>query len=319
MANVLFISPDFFNYYQNISNELNKLGYEVTWYNDRPSNSFISKAIIRMNKKMLKKKIDKYLDNILKENKDKDFAYVLFIFGQSFEKRHIKKIREAYPNAKFIYYAWDSIGAFPFIKELYTEFDVAYSFDDVDCEKYGFKFLPLFYSNQKIECETKYDCCAIQTIKVGKLENYEKIKSILPENVKMFSYLYLQSKLVYLYYRLKYKIFKKYKINDFKYKTLTREETNKISNESKVIIDCQMRNQIGLTIRTFEALHLKKKLITSNKNIMKYEFYTPNNIYIINDENKEKIPNEFFEKEFDDSFELSNNYSLENFVKQLLD
>ena len=80
-----------------------------------------------------------------------------------------------------------------------------------------------------------------------------------------------------------------------------------------------MKNQVGLTIRTFEALHLKKKLITSNKNIMKYEFYTPNNIYVIDENSENKIPNEFFESDFDESFALSTDYSLDSFVKKLLD
>lgn len=318
MANILFVSPDFFDYYKDISNEFKKMGHEVTWYNDRPSNSFIDKVIIRLNKKMLKKKIDKYLDKIIEENKNKKFDIVLFIFGQSFEKRHIHKLREANPNARFIYYTWDSIAAFPVIGELYSEFDVAYSFDDEDCKKYKMNFLPLFYSNEVIESEIKYDCCAIQTIKVGKLENFDNIKKSLPENVKLYSYLYLQSKLVYLYYRLKYKIFKKYKMKDFNYKKLSRKEANKISSESNVVIDCQMKNQIGLTIRSFEALHLKKKLITSNANIKKYEFYTPNNIYVIEDYKNINIPKNFFETEFDENYKLSENYSIENFAKNLI-
>lgn len=317
MSNILFISPDFFDYYKDISKEFERQGHNVIWYNDRPSNSFISKVIIRLNKKMLTKKIDKYVAKIIEENKNKKIDKVIIIFGQSFDKKHIRQIRESHKEAKLIYYAWDSIGSFPFIKNIYEEFDVAYTFDSEDSKNFNMKFLPLFYCNEKIECDNKFDCCAIQTIKVGKLENFEKIKSILPKEIKMFTYLYLQSKLVYFYYRLKYKIFKKYKLKDFKYKKLTREENNNISNQSKVIIDCQMKNQIGLTIRTFEALHLGKKLITSNKNIMNYDFYTPNNIYIV-DNLDENIPSNFFETEFDSSFELSSKYSLESFVKNLL-
>lgn len=318
MSNVLFICPDFFDYSQDIANELNKLDYNVVYYDDRPSKSLIDKIIIRLNKKMLKKKIDRYLDKIIEDNKNTKFDIVLVIFGQSFEKKHIKKLREANPEAQFIYYAWDSICNFPFIKELYTEFDKAYSFDDEDAKNYGMEFLPLFYSNKLEDSEIKYDCCAIQTIKVGKLENFENIKKSLPKDVKFYRYLYLQSKFVYLYFKFKYKAFKNYRMKDFHYKKLTRKEVNKISCESKVIIDCQMKDQVGLTMRTFEALHLNKKLITSNSNIKKYDFYTPNNIYIIEDYKNIEIPSDFFETGFDNAYALSCDYSIESFIKKLI-
>ncbi len=318
MSNILFICPDFFAYQKDISNELNRFGYNVTYYDDRPSKSLIDKIIIRLNKKVLKKKIDRYVNKIIEDNKYTKFDIVLVIFGQSFEKEHIQKLKVANPSAKFIYYTWDSVCNFPFIKELYLEFDKAYSFDDEDAQKYDMEFLPLFYSNKLENSEIKYDCCAIQTIKTGKLENFENIKKSLPRNIKIYNYLYLQSKLVYLYFKFKSKAFKKYKMKDFHYKKLTREEVNKITCESKVIIDCQMKNQVGLTMRTFEALHLNKKLITSNANIKKYDFYTPNNIYVIEDYENIEIPSDFFESKFDNDYSLSSNYSIESFIKKLI-
>jgi hypothetical protein len=36
----------------------------------------------------------------------------------------------------------------------------------------------------------------------------------------------------------------------------------------------------GLSLRFFEAMEFKKKLITTNKEIFDYDFYHPNNIYV---------------------------------------
>ena len=38
--------------------------------------------------------------------------------------------------------------------------------------------------------------------------------------------------------------------------------------------------QIGLTIRVFEALGAEKKLITTNTDIVNYDFYCEENIYV---------------------------------------
>ena len=50
---------------------------------------------------------------------------------------------------------------------------------------------------------------------------------------------------------------------------------------SKAVLDIVQEGQIGLTIRTMETLCLHKKLITNNKDIVNYDFYNKNNIFII--------------------------------------
>ena len=50
--NILLISVKFFNYEILIKHELEKMGASVTLFDERPSNSFFSKAIIRIKKEM---------------------------------------------------------------------------------------------------------------------------------------------------------------------------------------------------------------------------------------------------------------------------
>ena len=50
---------------------------------------------------------------------------------------------------------------------------------------------------------------------------------------------------------------------------------------AKTTLDVPYSPQQGLTTRSFEALGCKTKIITTNKNIVKYDFYNEANICIV--------------------------------------
>jgi hypothetical protein len=64
-----------------------------------------------------------------------------------------------------------------------------------------------------------------------------------------------------------------------------------------IILDITKQGQIGLTFRPFEALGLRKKLITTNVAVKDYEFYDPENILIIQP-GRIRLEKDFFEKPF---------------------
>ena len=121
-------------------------------------------------------------------------------------------------------------------------------------------------------------------------------------------------KYMQLVHRITYKKLEKY----FTLSSLNRDQCLDILKKSKAVIDCPIPNQNGLTMRTFEALALNTKLITTNKNIKEYEFYTENNIYVVDDET-EAIPTDFFIKPFDNNYRLDESYSIGSFVGKLMD
>ena len=88
-----------------------------------------------------------------------------------------------------------------------------------------------------------------------------------------------------------------YSNNDYS-KTYQYKDIAQYCSESRAILDIAHPLQTGLTMRTIEVLFgIGRKLITTNKDIINYDFYNENNILIINRENLE-IPKSFFEKEF---------------------
>ena len=70
---------------------------------------------------------------------------------------------------------------------------------------------------------------------------------------------------------------------------MDRNQTYEIFNRAKVVIDISLEYQSVLTMRTFEALAFRIKLITNNCNIKKYDFYNPNNILIFDNTTENTI------------------------------
>ena len=66
---ILFIGTSFFNIENKIIKSFENNGYEVDYYNDRPSNASIIKGLIKVNKKISRPINDMYFQKILKETK----------------------------------------------------------------------------------------------------------------------------------------------------------------------------------------------------------------------------------------------------------
>lgn len=313
--NVLLITPIFNNYYMDIINVLKKNNIDGKWYCDTPKLSLAEKIFCKINKKFFQKKIKKYINKIIKENDNIEYEKILLINGGNFSSNEIKELKQ-FIKGEYIFYAWDSVNNYPNFLDFLDLFDKKYSFDEKDCKEYNFEFLPLFYS-YKYNNEKLYDVCSIMTYNSNKCNNYNRVKYLLPKEIKRNEYLYLPNKLNFL----KNLIFKKdeYKyisIKDIHFKKISRSDAYDLMSKSTSILDCPRENQNGLTIRVFEALALNTKIITTNKLIKNYDFYCENNIFIV-DSNCKEIPTCFFKKPFDKSHSISEDYFIENFVKKL--
>lgn len=319
MANMLFIGPKFYNYHEVIKNGFEKVGFCVDYFDDRPDSSFMTKVLVRINRRLIRGKIKKYFNSILNKTNGKKYDVVFVLYGQSFDKNLMKVLKEQHPESRFIFYMYDPISSLPDRKEFVDVFDDCYSFDSDDCKKYGFKLVPLFYSFKNFEKkDIVYDACFISTMMPGKYsKSKEIIRQLSEHGYNVFTHMFIQSKLVYKYFKIKSKDFKKSKIKEFTFKRLSNTEMNNIISQSRYIIDCQKEGQSGLTIRTFEALSAEKKLITTNSNIKEYDFYRPENIYVF--DGHIDFDDIFFKKSFVPlSFEVKANYSIDSWVKKIL-
>lgn len=293
---VLYIGTPIFNYHKKIISEFEAHGYWVDYYNDRPSESSFVKGMIKVQKSLMNSLINKYFDKIMSETKDKNYDLVLIVNCKVFTLSMIKQLRDRQKSARFVLYMWDSLILYPNSKELIPIFDTAYSFDLEDCEKIEkLKFLPLFYCKEfeKIgqvqNSKFDYDIVSVCTAHPNR---YKTIRKLFPEleskGIRIFSYMFL-NKLQYLYNIVFVPEFKKAKRSEFKFTPLSESENLDVLKRSNTVFDMQHNKQSGLTMRTIETLGAKRKMITTNKNIKKYDFYNENNIFVIDENNLDKI------------------------------
>lgn len=323
--NILFFSPSFFNYEYRIKEKMEELGAIVDLFDERSIDKKFEKALLKIDPYIFQLKTNKYYLNIFKQIQYNNYDYILFIKCEMPSCKILKLYRNHFVNSKFCLYMWDSLKNIPHIHSKLKFFDSISSFDRHDCIKYTqIKFRPLFYCDEYIKSTNstnhKYDLAFIGTIHS---DRYKILKKILNQseklNLNIYIYPYLQSKFIYYVYKLIKKEFKDTKINDFKYDKISKNFILEILNQSNFIIDIQHPNQTGLTIRTIEMIGMKKKLLTTNEDIINYDFYNSNNIYILN-RNDIKIENKFLKNQeyYNISDNIYNKYSIEYWLYDIL-
>jgi hypothetical protein len=243
---------------------------------------------------------EKNKTNFIKEAivEKKQFDQILVIRPDKLQKEALICLREN--SIEMTCYLFDGIENFKAQKDVMCFFDTIYSYDRNDVEKYKFKFLTNFIFDDEIKDSEL-------TQKVFNISSFDKRFCLLE---KLADYL-KKNEISFRFIVKKNKKDKHCNIEIID-KYLCLQEVKKIIAQSKVLIDIQKKNQSGLSFRVFESLGYNKKLITNNPDIVNYDFYNKNNIYIIS-ENDWTVPKEFFETEYSkiDS-EILDQYKLEN-------
>ena len=318
-------------YSDGIIKEMKKLGAEVDYINDKPNNGFVCKTLGRLQVGFYQKVIHNYYCDQLNKLSDRDYDRILVIRGEYTPIESLKLMRLKYPKAKIILYMWDGMNKANTIgiDKKWSYYDQVYTFDRIDYEAHKDKidFLPLYYYNEYLpetnkapnSDDFKYDLSFIGTGHDDRIRIVKKVMSDCEKaGKKCFSYFYLPHKIVFLKYKLLNKDFADVKMNDANYSMMPFSELYKTYADSKCVIDIENSGQHGLTMRTIEILGLKRKLVTTNKDIVNYDFYNENNILVI-DRSNPVINQDFFELPYINlSSELYQKYSLSNWLMKVL-
>ena len=289
---ILFFCPYFFGYEAKIADKMKALGADVDWFDERSIKSAYCKALLKVVPLLFTGQANRYYKKILNEHRDKSYDYILIVRCDMVSGSILKQMKKIFPKAKLCLYLWDSMNNVPGIKAKLRYFDLISSFDMRDCENNkSFKFRPLFYCDEyegttNQDLKIKYDLCFIGTIHSDRYKILKEIIKQADENdLSFYFYPYLQSKFIYYFYKLTKKEFKDTNINDFRYEKLDSKIIADVIGCSRIVVDIQHPKQTGLTIRTIETFGMRKKMITTNMDIYKYDLYLPSNILVI-DRNK---------------------------------
>jgi hypothetical protein len=211
------------------------------------------------------------------------FDQILIIRPDKFQKEALMYLREQ--TSEMTCFLFDGIENYKEQKKTVRFFDTVYSYDRKDVEKYNFKFLTNYIYDDEIE-----EGAIVQT--VFNIVSYDKRVRFLEQLANFLT----NKNISYRFIAKNKKKFNHSKIEIID-EYLSLKEVKKIIAKSSVLIDIQRGNQIGLSFRVFEALGYQKKLITSNADIVNYDFYNKNNIWVVSETDFE-IPTDFFDTKY---------------------
>lgn len=240
--------------------------------------NFLSKVFLNKNIKKIKRQ--EYVVDTLKSYGHQD--YVLSIRPDLLDVKTHTAIKQQTNN--YIAYIYDSCKRFPVDHLLDGIFDEIYSFDLDDVKKYGFKHIPnyIYLDKQPIKEIFEQDVFIVMTAD-ERLQTLNKMAEFLDKN--QISY--------------KFMLIGKHKPKDlhpgitYQKEEIRPDALKSHFDNSRIFLDLIRHGHNGLSFRVFEALANQKKLITTNKTISEYDFYSPENIQIIGEDEIDIDP-EFF-------------------------
>lgn len=310
---ICVISFDFWNYDAHIVRELRRKGIDAHHLNigsyqhknisSRVQNTF-SKVFLKRNlKNELRQKM--MLEKLQKLGPQDQ---ILVINPELIERKYHEEIRKFTP--KYIAYLYDSLARCP-AEHLFDLFDEIFSFDQEDAKKHDFKLITNYnYLPQgKIQNEAKFDLVY--------LASFDNRRNVVDQILRKMKDLKLSAQVIIV----GKKSWKKKVLPDknssiiYKTKRIPHENISDYYKKGKVLLDLMRDNQTGLSFRIFEAMALKKKIITNNPTIKDYDFYQPENILVLN-KDLSNLEKSFFETPYQElKPEIYQKYTLENWVK----
>lgn len=322
--NILLITQVFFRLSNQIIEELERQGYNVSVFEWRPRLNFFTKILFYHVPFMKPLMMKKHTKRIIKETKDKQYDLVFFCSPVFFSEKQMISLVETYKNTKKVYFMWDSLRMYPVVKSHIKHVDKFYSFDLTDCKEYSLEYQGDFSEPIKLnkdQSEKKYDLIYLGTATPSRFRVLKDLSKYCVDNNITYKFVqFFRYKFSYIANKILHpKYMKGSKISDFVFKPLNAEEKDNLYNQGKVLVDVTRVEQNGLTNRCVDALTSNIKIITNNANIAEYDLYNKNNVAVFSSDNYSEISKEFIEKEFEPiDQKICESYSLKSFIDKIV-
>jgi len=322
---IILIMPPDFGVYQVIEQNLHHMGFgQVTIISplfryktkDRILN-FIQKTFLG-NKDYKKQLIDDYytaeVSQTLSSFAPKSIDYAIVIRPDKLAQKTVTAIHSV--ARKVVAYQWDGLARFPKVFKIISQFVRFFVFDLEDYHLYKDRYpnlLPCtnFYFDipeEEVAPNSK------EVLYVGAYMK-DRIQSLIRVVDALSQY---DLKLnINLFYGRKTPPFSHPHLSFFS-KGISYAENLKTTKKAAILLDIKTIEHNGLSFRIFEAIKYQKKLITDNNSIKLYDFYHPNNFYVVENDLFEGLA-DFLESDFVPlSEEIKQKYSFSNWVKYAL-
>lgn len=230
------------------------------------------------------------------------------VFDVLITRKYLEWLRRSFPTAKIIYQYHNLVGTARHIlpKDI-PEGIHADTYDVDDSKEYGLSLRQkgtYIYGTGIKKKDTKYDVIFVGRDK-GRAEYLLKLQDEMNNMGLVTKFLIMPNGRFY--------IPKKYYSKPIPYKEIAN-----LLSQTKAVLNIGLPGQMGATIRDYESIFHSVKLITNNSNIKSYEFYKPDNVFIIGKRELSDLP-EFIESPFDTiSEELLEQYTLDYMIESTI-
>lgn len=279
---VLLIGIGFYDYEAAIAAEFRALGAEVWIEDERPAElrSQLAGLRRRLSLDMTGALTRHHAAIIERARKCGALNHVVVIKGALLDAAFLSALRDAQPWARFTAYHWDSMARYPELISRQKLFDRVYTFDHVDAASHvDFNLRPLFFRPELTQAvpsgAREHDICFVGWLHHKRLVQVEAIRAQAETlGLSCFYHLFTGG-------WTRTKLILAGRGRGVKSHPLPFASYAAAVAASDVILDLPHPQQTGLTMRAVEAVAAGKKLITTSRDVQKYDFYRPENIHII--------------------------------------
>jgi hypothetical protein len=278
---VILIGIGFYDYENEIVNELEKYGAKVHSFQEIPtiltkkSSSWIGK-IPRGSSYLYKN----HARNLISQIKSiPQIDHIIVLQCSNLDNNFFREVRDAHPEARMALYQWDSMARFPSLRGREEVFDAIFTFDCVDADNNShLTFRPNFYRREMLEIQpqkTDVDIAFVGWLHHDRLRLLREIDRQAKElGLSFFYYLYTG-------HWTAAKLRAVGKGAGVHTAMLSFAGYAEIVGRAKVLVDLPHPHQSGLSMRVLDCLAARRKLITTSPGVANYDFYCADNIDII--------------------------------------
>ncbi|OUP58045.1 hypothetical protein B5F14_08285 [Faecalitalea cylindroides] len=236
----------------------------------------------------------------------KDPDNFIIVFDSRMSTDFLEWIMINKPLAKLVFWYWNPIRKTIPLEDIPQRYDV-WSYSMYESNKYNIKFHEQFFLKSDYKKSIKNDNSVFFIGKdKGRLQDIIKIEKYLDKHKIITNFIYIANRRTLVN-----------RDNRVRNKSIPYDRVQKFCSECDTIFDYCADNKDGLSLRPLEALYYHKKIITNNLSILKASFYDPNWIFVIGYDSLENIV-DFCNKNYDNiDFKTVDNYSFEQWYKDL--
>lgn len=199
----------------------------------------------------------------------------VIIFDYGYQRGMERYIRRINPDCQVYLFFWNRVNQYNRKHLHFSNSDAIFSTDPTDCKQYKLKYNHIFYPR---EFYTPYvpsgqDKLFFLGVDKGRAPFIASLKPILQAS-GLICDIRILSSVTDSDYRKRFQDI----LTD---KGLSYGEYLTQLKSCGVLLDINQEGQSALTMRVMEAIYHSKKLITNNRHILTYDFYEPDNIFVL--------------------------------------